>query len=97
MAGYTFRAIAADELAEAYAWYEAEEPGLGEALLRAVADAAGRAVAEPARYPVVRGDVRRVLVDRFPYGVFYRMVRGRVVVVACYHHRRDPAGWHRRR
>lgn len=97
MARFTFRAAAADEVAEAYAWYEDEEPGLGERFLHAVADAAGRAAAEPALYPVVRGDVRRILVGPFPYGLFYRVLREQVVVVACYHLHRDPRGWHGRR
>ena len=97
MAGFTFRAAAADDVAEAYDWYEGEEPGLGERFLHAVGDAAGRAAAEPERYPVVRGDVRRVLVGPFPYGLFYRVPWGRVAVVACYHLHRDPRGWHRRR
>lgn len=64
---------------------------------RAVADAVVRAAAEPERYPVVRGDVHRVLVSPFPYGLFYRVVRTQVIVVACYHLRRDPRGWHGRR
>lgn len=97
MAPFTFRAAAADDVAEAYDWYEGEEPGLGERFLHAVGDAAGRAAAEPARYPLARGDVRRVLVGPFPYGLFYRILRRQVVVVACYHLHRDPRGWHRRR
>jgi len=97
VARFTFRAAAADDVAEAYDWYEGEEPGLGERFLHAVGDAAGRAAAEPEFYPVVRGDVRRILVGSFPYGLFYRILRRRVVVVACYHLHRDPRGWHRRR
>ena len=97
MAQFTFRAAAAEDVAEAYDWYEAEEPELGERFLRAVANAVGSAASEPERYQVVRGDVRRVLVGPFPYGLFYRVVRQRVVVVACYHLRRDPRGWYRRR
>ncbi|MDF1501794.1 type II toxin-antitoxin system RelE/ParE family toxin [Roseisolibacter sp. H3M3-2] len=94
---FSFRAAAAADLAAAYEWYEGRESGLGEALLRAVGEAAAGAAAAPEQYPVVRGDVRRVLVGRFPYGLFYRVLRGEVVVVACFHLRRDPQVWHRRR
>lgn len=93
----TFRRAATADLAKAYQWYEAEAPGLGEELLAAVAAAVASAADMPELYPVVRGDVRRLVVDRFPYGVFYRVVRERVVVIAVVHHRRDPARWHRRR
>lgn len=93
----SFRAAAAAELAGAYTWYEEREPGLGEALLGAVGEAAAHAATAPERYPVVRGDVRRVLVGRFPYGLLYRVHHGRVVVIACFHLRRDPQRWHHRR
>lgn len=97
MAGFTFWAAAAKDVAEAYDWDEGEEPGLGERFLHAVGDAAGRASAGPELYRVVRGDVRRVLVGPFPYGLLYRVLRRRVAEVACYHPHRDPRGWHRRR
>ena len=97
MARLTFRTVAAEDVIEAYDWYEGEETGLGERFLQAVADAALSVASEPQRYPIVRGDVRRVLVGPFPDGLFYRVVRRSVVVVACYHLHRDPQGWHRRR
>ncbi len=52
-----------------------------------------KVVARPARYPVVHRETRRVLVHRFPYGIFYRVYGERVVVVACMHGRRDPRRW----
>ena len=63
---FTVRAAAAADLTTAYDWYEDEAPGPGERFLHAAGDAAGRAAAAPERYPIVRGDVRRVLVRRFP-------------------------------
>ena len=93
---FSFRKAAAADLAEAYRRYEGEAAGLGEELLAAVHGAAAGAAEEPERYPVVRGDVRRVLVRRFPYAVFYRVRRSRVVVIAVVHHRRDPHVWHGR-
>jgi len=32
----------------------------------------------------------------FPYGVFYRPKKGRIEVLAVFHHRRDPNVWQRR-
>lgn len=94
---FTFRRAATGDLAEAYDWYEGERRGLGDELLAAIAEAVGHAVEEPERYPVVRGDVRRILADRFPYAVYYRLLRGRVVVIAVTHHRRHPRRWQSRR
>ena len=94
---FSFRRDATADLARAYRWYEDEAAGLGEKLLAAIGEAAAAAAAGPEQYPVVRGDVRRALVDRFPYAVFFRMRRGQVVVIAVAHHRRDPRVWQSRR
>lgn len=61
-----------------------------EAALAAVARA-------PESYPVVGADVRRALVRRFPYQLLFYREGDELVVLACYHHRRDPQGWRSRR
>jgi plasmid stabilization system protein ParE len=39
------------------------------------------------------GEVRRAVVSRFPYAVFYRIEPKRVVVLAVLHMARDPKVW----
>ena len=51
---------------------------------------------DPESGPVIHRDIRRRLLKRFPYGIFYRLVQGQVVVVACFHAKRDPAVWRSR-
>lgn len=92
-----FRPEAEIELREAYAWYEAQRPGLGDELLLCVEAAVESARREPARYPCVRGDVRRALTRRFPYSVCFIAEEERLVVLAVFHGRRDPRRWHARR
>lgn len=90
------RRQAAGEFKEASRWYESEQAGLGREFALAV-DAALRLAAEsPRRYPQVHNDIRRILVKRFPYGVFYRIVRSEVIVLAIIHLRRDSARWRNR-
>jgi hypothetical protein len=45
----------------------------------------------------VHGDLRRAPVERFPYVLTFRLVRGIVRIVACTHHRRHPRRWQTRR
>ncbi len=97
MATYLLRPKAVADLRTAYQWYQAERSGLGEEFLDAVRAAIERAVAAPQTYAVVHRDTRRVLVRRFPYGIFYRLLDGAIVIVACYHLHRKPASWKRRR
>ncbi len=47
-------------------------------------------------YAVVYRDVRRAVVRRFPYAVYYRIVSSRVIVTAIFHSRRDPKSWQAR-
>jgi hypothetical protein len=60
---------AAADIAEAYDWYEARRPGLGEDFMTSV-DASMEAIRRtPAMCPLVAGDYRRFLVRRFPYAL----------------------------
>jgi plasmid stabilization system protein ParE len=85
------------EAARAAQWYERESLGLGVAFLEVV-EATLAAIAEnPKRYPLVHRDVRRALLKRFPYGVFFRVRPRAIRVLAIVHLARDPSLWQRRR
>ena len=86
-------ASAAFEMDAAFAWYENRQPGLGTDFLRAC-DAAFSAIARmPEAYRVIRPRVRRALLRRFPYMVFFRATDDRVVVLAVVHVRQSPDVW----
>ena len=90
------RAIAAAEIEAAYRWYERERSGLGEEFLQAVDDLAKTIAEYPERFPVIHRDIRRALLKRFPYGIFYRLKANQVIVVACFHSKRNPKKWQSR-
>lgn len=81
------------EAATAVEWYEARSAGLGTAFLGALDAALASIQRNPAMYPVVYGRVRRHLLRRFPYGVFYVEYPTEVVVLAVVHARRHPRIW----
>ena len=79
-----------EDLLEARAWYDNIRPELGERFALAV-EAAVEAIAEhPMQFPVVYRSRRRVGVWRFPYGIFFKVQEERIVVIACFHGRRNP-------
>ncbi|MFO1253102.1 MAG: type II toxin-antitoxin system RelE/ParE family toxin [Inhella sp.] len=86
-----FRPEAQEELLEAQAWYEARAEGLGIDFARAFEVALLSAQRHPDGFHVVEADIRRVLLRRFPYALFYRVRDEEFLVVAVFHHRRDPA------
>ena len=84
------------EVADAAAWYEARVSGLGHDFLRSFRAATDRLRRDPLHFQVVFADVRRVLLRRFPYGVFYEIHGADVVVLGCMHSARDPEFWQQR-
>lgn len=91
------RPAAAEDLEEARFWYEAQRPGLGAEFLDAVEQVLSAVQEMPGRFKVAHGEMRRALVRRFPYCVFFRVRGEDVVVVGCFHGRRDPRRWKARR
>lgn len=87
---------AEQDLAEAYAWYEARRVGLGEEFLTAV-DACIQAIARtPLMHAIYHENYRRGLVRRFPYAVFYEYAGDTVTVYCVFHTSQDPDKWRRR-
>jgi len=84
------------EALDSFHWYEERRRGLG-GVFKAELDAAIRRVSEePLAFPVYYRDLRRVLVGRFPYAVYYRTYPDLVVIVAVFHGRRNPDALRRR-
>ncbi len=92
-----FRAAAAADVEEAYRWYEAQRAGLGDEFLAGVKTSLEAVLSHPEAAPAVHRDIRRLLLKRFPYGIYYRLVDGMAVVVACFHAKRNPRVWRSRR
>jgi toxin ParE1/3/4 len=92
-----FSPRAVRETGEAQAWYETQSPGLGEEFVAALELQLKRLEQAPLLYAEVIPGVRRALLPRFPYGVFY-IVRGDLVhVLAVLHDARNPRRWPQRR
>jgi plasmid stabilization system protein ParE len=84
---------ARSEFDEAFDFYEAQRPGLGVAFADRVQEVFDRIAANPQTHAAVFEDVRKAVVARFPYCVFYRAEAARVEVIAVFHSARDPSIW----
>ena len=57
-------------------------------------DGAGIAIkADPLACPKVSTALRRHVMNRFPYGLYYRVTPDEIIVVAVMHAKRDPRVW----
>jgi plasmid stabilization system protein ParE len=85
-----------EDLLDARTWYDNIRPELGERFASAV-EATVEAIAEhPLQFPVVYRNRRRAGVWRFPYSVIFEFQEHRIVVIACFHGRRNPRRWQSR-
>lgn len=81
------------ELDEACAWYESELPGLGQRLRREVRAALPRIRSWPQGWPVLRGEVRKYVLTRFPYKLLYSVETDHLFIIALAHNHRHPDYW----
>ena len=96
MTALRFRPEVVDDLADAWNWYEARSAGLGDEFLGAVERCNERISANPALFATVHRSVRRALLWRFPFAVFFVIGDDVVQVLAVLHVRRDPGVWQKR-
>ncbi len=90
---YSLQPEAEEEFFEAIAFYESRGEGLGLEFSREIFAAIDRITEFPQSWPVFEGDVRRCLANRFPYGLVYKVIDDKVLIVAVMHLSRDPEYW----
>ena len=84
------------DLAEAYQWYKDKAGAVCDEFVNEVDRTFSLIGENPAMYPVVYKNVRRALVRRFPYGVFYILEKGAVTILVVSHQARDSRFWKER-
>jgi plasmid stabilization system protein ParE len=91
-----FTPEASEDVAEAFSWYEGQQLGLGREFETHLDRAIAVIRAMPAAGSPVHRTLRRCLLGRFPFAVYYALEGDVIVVRAVLHHRRDPRTWRRR-
>jgi plasmid stabilization system protein ParE len=92
-----FTPEADNELAEARHWYAHQRKDLDLEFMQSSDDALSRIVANPQQYPTVFRTLKRCVVRRFPFAIFYTISADEVEVVAIFHSRRNPRRWKSRK
>ena len=94
---FVLEPAAQDDLAEAFAWYEQHAPPHLAGEFLEVADAAFEAIERaPLQFHFERADIRKAVLSRFPYIVYFVVLPDVISGIAVFHSSRDPAIWHRR-
>lgn len=73
----------------AYDWYETKQPGLGAEFIEDFRRSYHRLRQSPELYAVRFSNVRRLNLERFPYGIFYIVTPNEILVLGILHASRD--------
>jgi plasmid stabilization system protein ParE len=76
---------------------EARQEGLGWEFSAAVDATVSNICERPLLYPRVHNEIRRAILERFPYAVYFQLFEETIVVLAIIHGRRHPRIWQSRR
>jgi plasmid stabilization system protein ParE len=80
------------ELEEIRDYYEKRVPGLGREFINEFERQVLRIAATPRRWMVISGDIRRAVMPRFPYYIYFRAAHpDSVLITVVKHARRHPA------
>src|SRR2546421_10574424 len=71
------------ELAEARQWYAHQRADLDIEFVERIYDALSRILSNPHLYPIVYRTLRRAVVRRFPFAVFYEITADEIRIIAC--------------
>lgn len=91
------RPEAQEDIREAARWYEDPEPGLGLRFLREIRTSLQHINDNPFRFPIIEDDVRRALLHKFPYSIYFVNGSEAIAIIAVLHQHRGPGEWKSRR
>ena len=91
-----FHPEAESEMVEAAKYYSMQQSELGVRFISSVQEAVNRIYLFPLLYPVMELDVRRSLVNTFPFGILFRVFPNMIVIIAVMHLNREPDYWKNR-
>lgn len=84
---------AGDEYKAAIRYYDQQFLDLGARLAEEIRTALRRTSDWPLAFPIERGEIRRVLLGRFPFKILYSIENDHIYVIALAHQHRKPDYW----
>jgi len=84
------------EIFEAAHYYENIQYNLGIDFISKVEEAISALKTNVEAYPFIYKNIRRILIKRFPYGIFYTVHEDNIKILAVFHQKRKPIDWNSR-
>jgi len=85
--------LASFEIEDAKQYYNLQQTELGDRFKKDVKKCIDSIILSPTLYPQADDNVRRCLLHRFPYSIFYAIDDETIVILSVAHQRRKPYYW----
>lgn len=96
MKAILFHPEAEDEMIDSAIFYENRSSGLGHKFLDEIARSLDLISSSPKTWPVFSDDIRRFLLQRFPFCLLYEIHDDYIYIIAVMHLHRKPFYWKNR-
>jgi toxin ParE1/3/4 len=93
MKAVLFHPEAEEEMIASAVFYETRSNGLGHKFLNEIASSLDLISSSPKTWPVFSDDIRRFLLQRFPFGLLYEIHDDYIYIIAVMHLHREPFYW----
>lgn len=88
-----FLELAEQEFYDSQDCYDDQQTNLGERFKKEIYSALNRIQKFPSMYVKIRKDVRRCVVNKFPFNLLYSVEEDHILIIAIAHHHRRPDYW----
>ena len=92
-----FLEAAETDLSQAVAYYNLSQENLGYEFLDEFKRALARIIDFPEAWPLISSRTRRCHLNRFPYGVIYKINADILLIIAVMHLHSEPDKWKKRK
>lgn len=96
MQNIIIRPEAENDINSAYDWYEEQRTGLGSEFALELMDRVDRIMDTPQLYSDLYCGIRRALLRKFPFGIYYLLNEVKIIVLSVLHLAMDPGKWKKR-
>lgn len=85
--------FAEKDIVDAKNWYNKQKEKLGNELLQEIKQTIQSIEENPLQFPEIKSEIRRAIVNRFPYLIFFTVDAPIINVFALFHTSRNPKIW----
>lgn len=88
-----FTKEASHEFHDSVDWYESSTKGLGLKFTDEIESTIERIKLNPALYPSILEDIKRIQLNKFPFSMFYKVEGEILIILRIFHNKRKPIYW----